>query len=107
MTDETNASRYELTRLVKRYVDHQAQYQEAAKIVQKQKKLQERIKELYKQQNLNTFTMNQDGYVVSLEYVPTVYEKVDTTRLPDNIKSLYKRQVTMWKEKLIIRQKPG
>ena len=102
-TDET---KNELTRLVKRYVDHQAQYQEAAKIVQKQKKLQERIKELYKQQQLKTFTVNQDGYTVNLEYVPVVYEKVDTTRLPDDIKNLYRRQVTMWKEKLTIRQRP-
>lgn len=96
----------DLTRLVKRYVDHQTEYQEAAKIMQKQKKLQERIKELYKQQNLKTFTLNQDGYAVSLEYVPIVYDKVDTTRLPDHIKNVYKRQVTMWKEKLTVRQRP-
>lgn len=97
----------ELVKLVKKYVDNQIQYQHALKIVQKQKKLQERIKDLYQKQNIQEYVLHQDGYHAKLEYRPTTYYKIDTTHLPDSIKEQFKKAVIMRKEHLSIYKTPN
>lgn len=97
----------ELARLVKKYVDSQQRYEEAVKIVNKRKKLQEEIKARFQQQNIKSFNLDQDGYLATLEYRSTVTQRVDTKNLPDEIKQRYTKPVTSLYEKLIVHRRPS
>lgn len=96
----------ELNRLIKTYVNEQERYQEAAKIVQRHKKMQDRIKELYQQMGLKRHDLDQDGYLVTLVFQPVITHRVDTTNLPAEIKSRFQKQVILLKEKLTIMRRP-
>jgi hypothetical protein len=97
----------DLVKYLKKYVDNQVQYQSALKIVQKHKKLQDKIKDIYQSRKIQEYVLHQDGYHVKLEYRPTTYYKIDTALLPESLKERFKKQVVMRKEHLSIYKTPS
>jgi hypothetical protein len=105
--EKDNALDHVLVKHIKKYIDRQEKYKEALKIVQKQKKAQEEIKEMFQQRRIQTYTLRRDGYHAVLEFKPTSYYKIDTSRLPESIKEQYKKQVVMRKEHLVVHETPN
>lgn len=97
---------YDLHRLVKKYVQHHAQYQEASRIVQKHKQLQEKLKAAFADRRLTQLVLQEDGYDVTLTYKPIKTSRVDTSSMPESLRREYTRESIMRKEYLDIRRVP-
>jgi hypothetical protein len=96
----------ELAKLVKNYVELQPVYEDALKVVERYKAIREQIKENFEQQHIQCYSLNQDGFMASLEYIPTVQTRVDTKNLPPEIRSRYTKQITVKREKLTVYKRP-
>jgi hypothetical protein len=97
----------DLSKLVKKYIENQQRYEEAAKIIEKRKKLREEIKARFIEQDIKTFKLDQDGYIATLEYKSSVTQRVDTKNLPTEIKQRYSKPITSLYEKLVVYRRPS
>ena len=96
----------EIVQSVKRYVQQESSFQEANRIVQKHKKLQEKIKALYQEKGISSFVLNKDGYSAKLEFKDIKTSRVDISKIPEHIRNAYIRETIMKKENLVIYTKP-
>lgn len=100
------SDRHEIQRLVKKYVQNHAQYQEAARIVHKHKQLQEKIKAAFVEQRVDQWVLFEDGYDATLAYKPIKTTRVDVSAMPESLRREYTRETVMRKEYLQIRRVP-
>jgi hypothetical protein len=96
----------DLSSLVKKYVAHHARYQEAARIVARHKKIQEKLKAMFAEEQMTEFNLASDGYDATLAFRPIQSTRIDTQALPPEIRQQYTRPVIMRKEYLTIRRAP-
>jgi vacuolar-type H+-ATPase catalytic subunit A/Vma1 len=96
----------ELNRLIKKYVQQQAQYQEANRIVHKHKQLQDKLKLAFAERHVDQWVLQEDGYDVTLAFKPIKTTRVDTSVMPESLRQEYTRESVMRKEYLHIRRLP-
>jgi hypothetical protein len=97
----------ELSRLVKKYVQQQPRYQEAARIVHKHKQLQEKLKAAFAEQRIEQYVLSDEGYDATLAFKPIKTTRIDTSAMPESVRREYTRESIMRKEYLVIRRVPG
>jgi hypothetical protein len=96
----------ELSRLVKKYVQQQPQYQAAARIVQKHKQLQDKLKSEFAERRIEQYLLLEDGYDATLEFKPVKTTRVDTSAMPESLRREYTRESIMRREYLHVRRAP-
>lgn len=97
----------ELERLVKKYVDQDAQYQAANRLVLKHKKLQEEIKAMFAQHHLEEYSVRDDRYDATLSFRPIKSVRVDAALIPEELRTRWMREYVSRRESLVIRRRPG
>ena len=88
--------------LVQEYiVTNTEEYRPAKKLVLERSNLQDKIKKILKSQGKTKCTVQLDNNnTATIAFDVKVYDRVDTTLLPEDIKMLYTRQVEVWRENI-------
>lgn len=84
-----------LDRLLRKYIKINEEYKNALDIVNKHKKIQDQIKEELKHIQSTSYTIDKDGYKATIEFKPIKTSRFD---IPEEIKSKYKRETTIFRE---------
>jgi hypothetical protein len=94
MTERTER----LDHLLKKYVEINDSYKEALNTIQKHKKIQEKIKNIFKEQNIQSYVLKREHYQAHLEFKKIKTSRIDLSTLPEELKNKYKKESIMLKE---------
>lgn len=100
-------SKEEVSRLMKRYIHFHSKYQEATRIIQKHKQLQDQLKSVFDDLKIEQHTIHEDGYDATLHFKPIMSTRIDTSAMPTALKQQYTRKVLTRREQLTVRSKPA
>ena len=95
MNEKTNER---LDYLLKKYVEINDSYKEALIVIQKHKKIQEKIKEIFKEKNIQSHVLNRENYQARIEFKKIKTSRIDLSNLPEDLKNKYKKDSIMLKE---------
>ena len=101
MTERTER----LDHLLKKYVEINDSYKEALVTIQKHKKIQEKIKDIFKEKNIQSYVLNRENYQAQIEFKKIKTSRIDLSALPEELKNKYKKESVMLKEYFNITKK--